>query len=416
MLFNFLDNERNILMRQFLLNYVKTNNLVYDLYYYLGSFFIRLLGVFAKTDEKYILFVSFGGKRFDDSPKVVYDQMIKLEQFKDFKYYWAFVNTSDYDIPKGEKIKIDTLKYFWIAQKSKVWITNSAIERGLKFKKDKTFYVNTWHGTPLKKIGKDENAALKTSGLGSKDICTQDIILAQSNYDAEIFSNVFNVDISKIIVCDLPRNDELSSVSISKKEIIKKKLNIDNNKQIILYAPTYREFERDNKNNCCLKPPINFKEWKNKLGNDSVILFRSHYEVAKVLGIEESEFIKNVSDYDNLNELMIVSDMLISDYSSIFFDYSILEKPMFCFAYDYEEYKEKRGLYLDLKTELPCVVHRSEDSLLEDVINNNYSQSIEKVKEFKAKYAPNSGKSTDIVIKIIEERLGYEKSNNIWNI
>lgn len=402
-------------MRQALINFIKTNTIFYDLYYYMGSLLIKLLGKVVKLEEKSILFVSFGGKRFDDSPKVIYDRMIQMKEFEDYKFYWAFVNPDKFEIEKGKKIKIDTFKYFLTAQKSKIWITNSAIERGLNFKLKRTFYINTWHGTPMKKIGKDEQSVSSKNGFGSKNISTQDLNLAQSEYDALIFSHVFDLDIEKIITCDLPRNDELS-VNNKNKKLIREKLKIEDEKKVILYAPTYREFERDNENNCCLKPPINFKEWERKLGNDYVILFRAHYEVAKVLGVEESEFIKNVSDYDNLNELMIASDMLISDYSSIFFDYSILEKPMFCFAYDYEKYKEKRGLYLDLKTELPCIVHRSENSIIEDIVNNNYSQSIERVKEFKSKYAPNAGESTDTVIKIIEERLGYEKSNNIWNV
>lgn len=389
-------------MRQFLLNFIKTNGWIYDIYYYLGSFLLKIMGKFIKIDNKCVLFVSFGGKKLDDSPKIIYDEMIKREDLKDLKYYWAFVDPEQFNISKGEKIKIDTFKYFLIAQKSKIWITNSAIERGLNFKKKETFYINTWHGTPLKKIGKDDNSISSSKGLGSKKIYTQNISLAQSEYDAAIFERIFDLKPSNIMMWDLPRNDELQYVTEEKKNQIRKKMNIDKNKKVILYAPTYREYERDSKNNCCLRPPINFKLWEKTLGNEYIVLFRAHYEVAKVLGIQESEFIIDVSNYNNLNELMIVSDMLISDYSSIFFDYSILEKPIFCFAYDLETYIKKRGIYIDLNSELPCKVNKDEKSLLENILNNNYEESIKNTRKFKEKYAPYAGKSTVKVIDLIE--------------
>lgn len=392
-------------MRKYLLNYVKTHSWAYDIYYYIGSFLIRVLGVLTKIDDKSILFVSFGGKKLDDSPKAIYEEMLKQEKFKDFKFYWAFVNPEDFEIPKGEKIKIDTFKYYWVAQKAKFWITNAAIERGLNFKKKSTFYINTWHGTPLKKIGKDENSISEKSGLGSKNIATQDVILAQSEYDAKIFSNIFDLDISKIVMCDLPRNDELTSHTNEKRVHVRKKIGIGDDKKVILYAPTYREYERDEKNNCYLKPPIDFSKWKEVLGENYIVLFRAHYEVVKVLNINESEFLKNVSNYPNLNELMIISDMLVSDYSSIFFDYSILEKPMYCFGYDLEVYSEKRGLYLDLEKALPCKVSKTEEELLNEILNFDYTQGIDKVKQFRKKYAPYAGYATHTVIHLIERRL-----------
>lgn len=392
-------------MRKFLLNFIKMNKWIYDLYYYVGSFLIRFLGIFAKTDENCILFVSFAGKRFDDSPKAIYDEMIKLDKFKNLKYYWAFVDCDKFNPPQGEKIRIDTFKYFWIAQKSKIWITNSAIERGLNFKKKQTFYINTWHGTPLKKIGKDEHSKSNKSGLGSKNISTEDVILAQSEYDAHIFSHIFNMDFSKIITCDLPRNDELSEVTKEYKENIRKQLNIEENKKIILYAPTYREYERDKYNECSLNQHLNFENWKRKLGKDYIILFRAHYEVVKVVGLKESDFVRDVSSYEKLNELMIASDILISDYSSIFFDYSILEKPMFCFAYDLEKYMEKRGLYFDLERELPCDINKNEHELLQNLLYYDSKDILNRVKLFKQKYAPSAGNATQSVIKIIEENI-----------
>ncbi len=139
------------------------------------------------------------------------------------------------------------------------------------------------------------------------------------------------------------------------------------------------------------------------MGDDYIVLVRAHYEVVDVLGIRETDFVKNVSAYDNLNELMIISDILISDYSSIFVDYSILSKPMFCFAYDLDEYREKRGLYIDLEQELPGTVHQDENSLLQDILFFDKKQMEYEVKIFKNKYAPVAGNATKKVIELIKE-------------
>ena len=186
---------------------------------------------------------------------------------------------------------------------------------------------------------------------------------------------------------------------------IKKSLNIPKDKKVILYAPTYREFNRDKMNNCYIKPPIDFAKWQEKLGDNYVLLFRAHYEVVKVLGVESNSFVYNVSDYPCLNDLMCISDMVISDYSSIYFDYAILERPMLNFSYDFEEYSRIRGLYFDIKSELGCNVNLSEDSLIEEIATLDIDKYCEYARLFKEKYAPNAGNACKTVINKIKELL-----------
>lgn len=387
------------MFKQKIINFIKTNGFFYDIYYYICSAFLRVIGIFIKTKKKTILFVSFGGKKYDDSPKALYEYICNDKRFDKYELIWAFNDPKKYTVGRAKKVKIDTLGFFVAALSSKYWITNSAIERGLNFKKETTFYINTWHGAPIKKIGIDAISTSSKTGLGSKDIYTQNLMTAQSIYDAKIFSRLFKTDMDNILICDLPRNDYLTNYDKTIIVEIKNKLGIDHNKHVILYAPTFREYERDEKNNCYLAPPINIDKWRKKLGDDYVILFRAHYEVAKVMEIDNAVF-RNVSHYENLNELMIISDMLVSDYSSIFFDYAILERPILCFAYDLDEYSSKRGLYIDLNQELPCDVIDNEDTLIDQILNIDYEKEVNKVIGFKNKYINNTGKACE---KIVEE-------------
>ena len=202
------------------------------------------------------------------------------------------------------------------------------------------------------------------------------------------------------MLSDLPRNDELYHYTSERLSEIRKSLNISQNVGIILYTPTYREYLINNDRDTYIAPPINFEKWNSLLNGKFVLLIRAHYAVTKALNIVEDDFIKDVSKYPSINDLYAISDMMISDYSSTFFDYSILDRPVFCFAYDLEEYVQKRGLYLDLKKELPCTIHYNEESLLNDILTVDIERAKERTKIFHEKYAPMLDISSMVVNEI----------------
>ena len=390
-------------MHKRLVNFVKYNKFFLALYRFFGNAFLLFISIFVRINKKKILFASFGGQKFDDSPKELYFKIKDDEFFKDYEFIWAFHNPEKYETD-CKKVKIDTLKFYITALSSKIWINNSSIERGLKFRRKNTIEINSWHGTPLKKMGSDihQNKSFKSK---SKKKGTR-IFCSQSEYDQEIFTRLFGVSKDNILISDLPRNDALFTYTEEKNNQIKKELGIPFDKKVILYAPTFREYARDKMNNCYIKPPIDFSKWKERLGDKYVLLFRAHYEVVKVLGLEkDDDFVHNVSSYHCLNNLMSISDMVISDYSSIYFDYAILERPMLNFSYDYEQYCELRGLYFDIEEEIGCKINKDEDSLLDEILTFDEEVYRNNTIKFKNKYAPNAGQACRIVIDKMKEIL-----------
>lgn len=381
------------------INIVKYTPSLYNIYYYVGSIAVRVFSLFIRKDPKLIVFSCYGGRKYDDSPKCVYEQMINDSRFDGFKIVWAFMQPEHYEIPRGEKVKIDTIAYYKVLLRARCWITNSTMERGLSFKDDKTFYYNSWHGTPIKLMGCDISKDNKSFG-SKRNGCPYDIFCAQSKYDAEIFTRSFGVPENSMKIIGLPRNDELVNNAGEERMVkIKTSLGIDPGKKILLYAPTFREYVKDENFNCVIAPPIDLMKWKNILGKDYVLLFRAHYEVVKVMNIHEDDFIRNVSFYPNLNELMIVSDMLISDYSSIFFDYSVMHKPIICFAYDYDEYAQKRGMYFDIRKWLPYA--SDEDDLLKQICDTDITIKSEVTKRFQKEYVSEYGHATEKSLDLI---------------
>lgn len=407
-------------MRERLINYLKKHPVILDLFWKTLSLLLKLWSIFLPLDDKCIIFTSFGGRKFDDSPRAIYEEICSRPEFDDWKIIWAFVQPDQFQLIRGETVKIDTLSFFKALLTSKIWVSNSGMSRGIKIDRDKIIKIETWHGTPLKKIGGEEhqNSMLKKKKNNTRSkIDSKTIRCAQSEFDSKIFQRIFNASKKSILMTDLPRNDALLRYDVSEVDNIRKKLGIAKNKKVILYTPTYREYLVDKRNNTYIAPPIDFNKWNKMLGSEYVLLFRAHYAVNKALNLKSTKFVIDVSDYPNLNDLYIISDMMISDYSSTFVDYSILERPMLCFAYDLEEYQEKRGLYVNLEEILPCPVDKDEDSIINRIISMDYEKGCFETSKFKERYAPFAGgaskKVVDEIIKSINKNIRKDKKKHI---
>lgn len=388
-------------MKQKLVNFLKYNKVAYAVYYRVMSFCMNVLKLFIKTDDKLILFNSFAGRKYDDSPKAIFEAMKADPRFKGYRLVWAFYQPEKYQVDGAEKIKTDGLQYFRTALAAHVWVTNSSVERGLFFKGKNTFYFNTWHGSPIKKMGSD--IVSDNKAFSSKENSHVDIMNTQSYFEADIFSKCFGIPRNHFIEVGLPRNDALANYTEEEREQIRRKLGLPDNKKVILYCPTFREYEKDENLGVVLAPPMDLKKWEAELGDQYVLLFRAHYEVSKVMEVQENDFVRNVTDYPALNDLMIVSDILISDYSSIFFDYSIMDKCMLHFTYDFDKYEEKRGMYFDIRDYLSGA--DSEDGVIAILRDLNIQRESEKTVAFRNKYMNFYGEASKKTVDCIAEHI-----------
>lgn len=391
-------------MKTELINFIKYNKLFYKIYYHIGSALIAVLRPFIKINDKRVIFISFGGRKYDDSPKAIYEKMLMDEDMCNYEFIWAFINPEQHTITRGRKIKVDTPQYYTTLLSSRIWITNSGVQRGLRIPHKSSICINTWHGTPIKTMWRDissNNTSFKGNG-SSMDV---DILLSQCTYEADTFSKALNLPKSKFAVIGYPRNDELVTRN-NEDEIlsIKTRLGIPYDKRVILYAPTFREYNKTKGNNCSFLIPLNFDKWAERLSDEYILLIRAHYEVTKNVNFANSDFVKNVSTYDHLNDLMLISDILISDYSSIFFDYSILERPMLAYCYDYDLYKETRGLYFDIREALDSNF-TNEDELIYEIASLKYDHRVAIARNFKKRFIEHYGDASERCIKLIKSRL-----------
>lgn len=387
-------------MKSNVANAIKYNKILYSIYYNLFNAILRLLRVFIRIDNKLIFINSYGGRKYDDSPKEISTAILEDPRFTDYKIKWAFHEPSKYNINGVEKVKTDTIYYFITALKSRVWITNSSFERGLKFKNTNTIYFNTWHGTPLKKMGSDI--------VGDKSFHADesgfDIMMSQGSYETEIFSRVYNIPNKNFLEVGLPRNDVLANYTDDQRTSIRNSLGLPSNKLVVLYCPTFREYEKDKDYGVVMAPPMDLKKWAESLSDNYVLLVRAHYEVSKVMSITDNDFVRDMTSYPCLNDLLIASDILVSDYSSVFFDYSITNKPMLHFAYDYDKYALVRGVYFDIREKLNG--GSNEDELIELLLHLDMKEESKRSKEFRSEFVNYYGNATKSAVDWIAKNLG----------
>ncbi|MDN4509351.1 CDP-glycerol glycerophosphotransferase family protein [Gordonibacter sp. RACS_AR49] len=369
---------------------LKHNKALLWLYRVAMSTLFRFMGLFVRTDDDLVLISSFGGKRFDDSPKAIFEQMLERSDCEKFRFAWAFVEPEKFNLPRTRCVKMNSLAYFVCSLKARYWITNVNIERGLRFKKPETIYVNTWHGTPLKTIG---NAV---DGRFDYDFSHVDLITSDGDYFSQIMMRDFNANPASILKCGRPREDELYRLAKDgNREKICSKLGIPPTARVVLYAPTWRE-SADGGLSYGIKPPVSIGKWREMLGADSVILFRAHSITTKVTGFEFGNRVLDCSEYPCVNELLFIADVLVTDYSGILFDYAGLEKPIICFAYDFEEYRASRGIYFDIREHLTTFFN--EDDLLSHLVSMDDVEESAKSKAFFEAFAGCGGNATDACI------------------
>lgn len=368
-----------------------------------------------------VVFECFKGKFINDSPLSIYKELKKQASHFQFiwvvrDYRWIIDNLDDPEIlevcldKNTNIVKYGSEAYLKAYATSKYWVTNCRIPYRISKKQGQVF-IQCWHGTPLKKMAHDIKVGtnVKTSLDGLKftydhEVKRLDYFISPSKYASECFCSSFNMAPSKILELGYPRNDKLiiNKNNIQLTENIKRRLGIDNSKKIILYAPTWRDDKVCSVNgNHILTNPLDSEGFLSKFEN-TVFLYRGHYFTKP-----ENEMIDfiDVSNVNDINDLFLISDMLITDYSSLFFDYANLERPIYFYMPDLEEYRDKtRGFYLDVHTELPGPIAKNPDELAEFILDNDFDYSIFEL--FNDKY--NTYEDGNSAMRVIKE-LGINK-------
>lgn len=384
-----------MLTKQKLIYQIKHHPFVRAAYQALGSSALTTMGRFEELDENLVLIVANTGKSFSGSPYAIFQYMQAHEEYDKYHIVWAFNHPEYFQGEFLNVVMMDSPEYVRTALRAKYWITDNNIERSLKFKNPGTRYLNTWHGVALKTIGNDDKFS------GSFDYSDIDFLCVSCEHDKRVYKTALNASPECFLECGMPRNDSLFGVSEADRFDIRMKLDIPVDKKVILFAPTWRDSVNGG-DSFDLEIPVNFKKWREELGEDYMIMFRAHDRTSKLMNVEFDDFVVNYSTYENLNDLLIAADILVTDYSSICFDWSILEKPFICFGYDWEEYKAERGVYFDANEVYYGGVLKTEEEVIHRIQTMNWPEEVEGVRKLKEEFMTYSkGNAAEICVKAL---------------
>lgn len=355
-----------------------------------------------------MVFESFYGKKYADNPKALY--LYAKEHYPEYRLVWTVQKGFEQCFEESgvPYIVANSLKALWIQARAKYWIQNT---RMVPWKKPPahTTVLQTWHGTPWKRLGLDiEHVTMP--GVTKEEYHAEfladtkkwDYLIAPNAYSLNIFRSAFDMDTMQMLPTGYPRNDVL--VNATKKDYadFKMKLNLPRHKKVVLYAPTWRDDDNRGQGQYEMNLALDIKQFKERFGDEAVLLIRSHYFI-KHADINEDEGIIDVSNYQDISDLYLASDVLITDYSSAFFDYALLKKPMIFFAYDKETYcDETRGFYFDYET-VPGPIVQTNNELM-DVLEEalHHPKVDEKYQAFAKQYlAWEDGRASQHVFEML---------------
>lgn len=362
-----------------------------------------------------IIFESNVGRNYSGNPKSIYEEMVARGLDKKYKCC-IILEDLQVNIPgEGKKIKRKGFYYFYIMAVAGIWVSDSRLPSYI-VKRKGVHYIQTWHGTPLKKLALDMD---EVSMSGEKSIedykekffqnaQTWDYLISQNHYSTEIFRKAFGFG-KTMLEIGYPRNDVLIKGNEETNILeIKRKLGLPLDKKILLYAPTWRDDQFYGNGQYKFSTTIDFSMLKEALSENYVMIVKYHYLVKDNINWEEFKgFIYNFDSQYDISDLYLVSDMLITDYSSVMFDYSLLKRPMLFFAYDLEQYKNNlRGFYFDFIEEAPGPISLTTQELQKDIMEYQSTTYQEKYREFLMKYNHlDDGTASEKVVELIEEKI-----------
>ncbi|WP_458453942.1 bifunctional glycosyltransferase/CDP-glycerol:glycerophosphate glycerophosphotransferase [Methanobrevibacter sp.] len=333
--------------------------------------------------ENKILFESFYGKFYSDSPKYLYEFL--YENFPDdFEFVWV-LNKGNVKIPGNPvTVKRFSLDYYKHLAQSKYLVFNTRQPKRLN-KREEQVYIETWHGTPLKRLGFDQGNLYLDNPDSKKsyrnDSKKWDYMVSPNEYTSSIYRSAFAYE-GDIIESGYPRNDILYNASAQDIVNIKKRLKLPLDKKIILYAPTWRDDEYYDTASVKFTLELDLNRLKEEFDDEYIIILRLHYFIADNIDLKGLKgFVYDLSKHEDIAELYLISDMLITDYSSVFFDYANLKRPILFYTYDLDKYENVlRGFYIDIN-EVPGPLLMTNDEVISTIKN------IDKInEEYLAKY------------------------------
>ena len=377
----------------------------------LAKLYRRLLVWGSRTlrgiDPDKVVFSCFKGRQYGDNPRCISERL--HERYPRAKIVWLFNTYSAKHLPENlpdyvRPLYIMSKEAFCELGTARVWVDNFTKYNRLRKAKGRQFYVQTWHGDrAIKKICYD--IGLEDERRLEEDC---DRVLTASTFGENMYRTAFRYR-GEYIKAGSPRNDILVKNDPADIRRVRAKLGIPEGAKLLLYAPTYRENAAVIPKRAQMDLDRTLRCLEELTGGPWLCMYRAHYRSEGIDLQAVKDRIVDVTKYDDMAELLLAADMVLTDYSSCALDYILRDKPALFYIADWEEYTATRGVYFDVR-EAPFFTAADQDALealIRGLTEEKVRQNCADIREYFGYYE--TGRATDAACDYIIQRLGSRR-------
>ncbi|WNF27362.1 CDP-glycerol glycerophosphotransferase family protein [Streptomyces sp. C11-1] len=314
------------------------------------------------------VFESHMGTCYGDSPRALYEE-IRRQGLK-LHATWSYDPSPDGFPDDARLVRRWSWRYLWALARAEYWVDNQGFPLPLR-KPSHTTYLQTWHGSAYKRMGFDETR-VRLQNAPQRERLQQavhrfDRFLVRSEHDVRTLARAYRLPEDRLLRTGYPRNDALVAERTRSetqgrlpRPPLAGALGLDDHKKTVLYAPTFRGGPGKQRRARLL---LDVREFAERFGDTHTLLVRAHYLETARLPLCPPGTVVDVSSHHDVSEVLALTDVLITDYSSIMFDFALLDRPIVLFAPDLDTYAAERGSYFDLREKAPGPVAETQDEL-----------------------------------------------------
>jgi len=314
-----------------------------------------------------VLYDDFGGRHYGDSPRAIHEELVR--RGSSLEHLWV-VRDNQVDLPAtATALPMRSPEWYEALGRCRYLVGNTHLPPWIE-RREGQVVLQTWHGTPLKRIGRDSDNSrfTETSYLEDleREVRQWSLLLSPNRFSTPILRRALGFD-GEILESGYPRNDALLSPDRAKTaERVRRALRLPEGKRVVLYAPTWREQLSRHRGGFAMDLRIDLEHASRELSADHVLLVRTHCHVVEAVPGADGGFVRDVSAYPNATDLLLAADVLVTDYSSLMFDFAVTRKPMLFFTYDLEQYRDaQRGFCFDFERRAPGPLLRTSAELVQ---------------------------------------------------
>ncbi|MCX5307819.1 bifunctional glycosyltransferase family 2 protein/CDP-glycerol:glycerophosphate glycerophosphotransferase [Streptomyces sp. NBC_00160] len=318
-----------------------------------------------------VVYDTFQGMGAGDSPRAIHEELVRRGE--KLEHVWLVRDGRAEVPPTARAVQYGSVESWEVLARARYYVTNDNVPQHFERRAGQVV-VQTWHGTPIKQIGHDFVHDYYTSpeileGL-AHDSAQWTLLASPSSYATPLLKRALGYD-GEVIEAGSPRTDALLRPDAQRIAEVRRRLGLPEGKKVVLYMPTWRENCEGWSGGYKLDLRIDLDQARRELGEDHVLLVRGHHHVTEQVrdGVRDG-FVVDVSRWPDAADLLLVADVLISDYSSAMFDFAHTDRPILLFTYDLEHYRSTlRGFNFDLEAKAPGPLLADSASLIEAVRN-----------------------------------------------